>query len=212
MKTALFAAILTASVVSGAVAQGTATITANPNTFSLAPGDTFNVTFTLQSGPAVVSGFDLFLESNSANVDNNFSITVRTLAHSGTDADLPSYPDAISTSTSDHSGFAQNQHDQGAFFDSDQNVPTDLVTLTLQVGANTPSGSYTFSTTSSNTGVENKATLVFGGPSTSDDLNQFSVTPTSFTVTVVPEPSVWLLISVGAAASFAAMRRHRRQS
>ncbi|HEY4283681.1 MAG TPA: hypothetical protein VGM62_11515, partial [Chthoniobacterales bacterium] len=140
MKTKLLAVLLTGCFTHALLAQGTATITATPNSFNLSPGGTFNVTFSLQSGPAVVSGFDLFLESNSANVNNNFSLTARTPAHPGTNAGSPSYPDVISTTGSDHAGFAQNGHDQGVFFDTDQNVPTDLLTLTLQVGAGTPTG------------------------------------------------------------------------
>ena len=213
MKTKLAAVILAlGAFATGAFAQAqTATILATPDNFIVNPGGTFNVTFSLQSGPAVVSGFDLFLESNSANVDNNFSITMRSLAHPGTDAGTPSFPDTISTSTSDHAGYAQNLHDQGAFFSTDQNVPTDLVTLTLQAGNLTPGGTYTFFTTSSDTATENKATLVFGGPSSTDDFNQFSVTPASFTVTVVPEPATWSLVSLGALASFGLTLRRRRK-
>jgi PEP-CTERM motif len=210
MNTKFLAILVALSCAAQAASAQTATLTATPSTFNVLPGGNFNVTFSLTGGPVVVSGFDLFLESNSANVNNNFSIASRTLAHPGTNAGIPTYPDAISTSTSDHAGFAQNLNDQGAFFSADANAPTDLLTLNMQVGNLTPGGTYTFFTTSSNTNTEPKATLVFGGPNTGDDLNQFSVTPVSFTVTVVPEPATWSLLAMGGLGSLGMVLRRKR--
>lgn len=212
MKTKILVLLLATGLLARAAFAANATVTVDNNTFNVMPGDTFSITFSVTGGPVVVKGFDLFLESNSANVDNNFSITQRVLGHPGTDADAPTYPDVISTSTSDHSGFAQNTHDQGASFSADQNVPTDLLTLTLLVGNATPGGSYTFMTTSSNTVAEPKATLVFGGPSSADDLNRFDVPVVSFTVNVVPEPATWSLLALGGLGSVGlVMLRSRRR-
>jgi hypothetical protein len=142
-----------------------------------------------------VSGFDLFLESNSANVNNAFSITGNSPTFPGTPASIQTFPDFINTTNSDHAGFAQNDNDQGYNFAADHNVPTNLETLTLTVGGSTPLGSYTFFTTSSSL-PENNQTLIFAGAD--ESFNQYSVTQASFTVTVVPEPSTWL---AGAAAA-----------
>jgi hypothetical protein len=206
-KTLLLTICAVGLVVGEAFAQVTMTATTSPNVTALSTGDTFTVTFSLQNPPNFVSGFDLFLESNSANVNNGFEIISRTVG-AGTDAGLPTYPDVISTSTSDHLGFAQNANDQGRFFSTDQAGASSLETLTLQVLTST-AGSYTFSTTSSSL-PENKQTLVFGGPTTADDLNQFSVTPGDFTVTVVPEPSTWLA-GIGAVGviGYTMLRRRR---
>ena len=193
-------------------AQNTATIVAMPSQFTLMSGNVFDVTYTLTGGPTVVSAFDLFLESSSLNANNNFSITSRVLGAPGTNAGTPTFPDLLSTSTSDHAGFAQNRSDQGAFFNADQNAPAVLVTLTLQVDANTPNGNYTFSTTSSDTNTEPKATLVFGGPNTGDDFNQFSVAPASFTINVVPEPAAWALVVVGVTMLAGSGRMRRRRA
>ncbi len=207
MNTKFLAILAALTCAAEAAFAQTATITATPNAFTLNPGQTFNVTFALQSGPTSVSGFDLFLESNSANVNNNFSITSETLAHPGTAAGVPTYPDVISTTTSDHAGFAQNANDQGANFNADAAVPTNLTMLTLQVGSLTPGGTYTFFTTGS-AGPEDKQTLIFGGAN--DNFTQYSVTPTSFTVTVVPEPATWSLILTGGVGAAGLMLRRKR--
>ena len=208
-----------AMMVSSALAQnGTAVVDFTQSATSVNSGQTFTVTFQLQSGVnptlAVVSSFDLFLESNSANVDNNFSIVLPvTYPAAGTQSGNPSYPDTISSSTSDHSGYAQNQYSQGYSFTNDLAVsnPTNLVTLTIQVGANTPIGSYTFFNTSSS---DTKATLIGGGPDASNDLNQYDVNQASFTIDVigatVPEPSTWLA-GVGASGviGYTVLRRRK---
>jgi len=92
-----------AMIVSSALAQnGTAVVDFTQSATSVNSGQTFTVTFQLQSGVnptlAAVSSFDLFLESNSANVDNNFSIVLPvTYPAAGTQSGNPSYPDTISS-------------------------------------------------------------------------------------------------------------------
>lgn len=215
MKKLLLALLVTGLVASSAFSQGTAVVAwTNQSATIVNPGQSFNITFSLQSGInpnlLVVSGFDLFIESNNANVDGNFSITARSLVSTGTNADTPTYPDTLTTAGSSESGFAENQHDQGVFFDTDQNVPTDLLTLTILVGANAPAGTYTFVNSNSTNG--GKETLIFGGASTADDLNQYSVNQASFQISVVPEPATWSLLGLGGVGALGMTMLRRRRA
>ena len=189
-------------------------ITASPDSQTVSPSGTFNVSLTVTvpagSGPSDLAGFDLFLVTAAAN-SGNFSIT----AASPTGPFNSSGPDDSSgdpLATPAANGFVQNGIDQGFNdFGTAQSVPVTnlgLETLTLSVAANTPADTYRFQTSTTPTAAPGD----FSDVTDSNGTAYEATSAGTFSITVVPEPSSGALLLLGAAGAgvAAGVRRWRR--
>lgn len=200
-----------------ALAQVTFTASPSTQTVNLSSTNLFNVTFTLTvtgGNPPSINGFDLFVETNTANNPNAnsfFSITGATnlLPGSVVPSDTPTYPDTITTVGSDHTGFAQNAHSQG--FSSDTNTsttnPVPLETLSFSIAPNTPNGTYFFRT-SNIASSTNKYSLVTDASFTAHPVNNDA----TFSISVVPEPTTWALLCLAGVGAFVVKRLQTRRN
>lgn len=206
LKRTLLSTIAAFILAQAASAQITLTATPSTQTVDLSSSNLFNVTISISGAPADMVGFDLWLETIAAN-SGYFSIAGASPS-SGSPFDFPTgpgnYPDEINTSNSSHSGFAQNSGSQGFGSSSPQTYNGDLVTLTLAVNPGTPTGTtYNFNTTEQATSGNNRGSSVSTTTTT-----HYVDNPATFSVTVIPEPSTWALIGVGA-LGFVALNRFR---
>lgn len=179
---------------------------------SLAPGATFNVQIQLSiagTTPNNVQGFELLLETTAAN-SGFFSITGATAGSPGVPTAFPTYPDALTTGKSNHSGFAQNQFSQGFSFNSVVGTAPFsnvlLETLSISIAPNTPAGTYTFFTTNFSGSGNRASTISNSSGDTFGDAANEPITQGSFSVTVVPEPATWAFMALGGIGALAANR------
>jgi hypothetical protein len=216
-KTLLILVAAAALLVPPLQAQITFTASPSAQTIDLSSTNVFNVTFTLTvgaGGPAMVNGFDLFVETNTTNNPNGngfFSITGATALLPGSDlpSGTPSYPDTISTAGSDHADFAQNVHSQGFTSDTDTSTanPVPLETLSFSIDPSTPAGTYFFRTTNDATSTD-KFSLISDANNNAHPVDNDA----TFSITVVPEPATWSLVVLGGVGcvGLGLIRRKRR--
>lgn len=168
------------------------------------PTDTFSLQITLfltsPPAPANVEGLSYWFET-SAVASGYFSITAQTLEtsdglspFSSGSAILADFPQPLTTGTSNHTGFAQNEQDLGAVGDPQSSAfgPYPIATLTWSITGAAP-GTYIIQTTST-------ATSGFKGSVINDDAatpNTYPIDVATYTITVVPEPATWSLIALG---------------
>ncbi len=178
-------------------------LTANPLGQTIDTGTTnlfqVEIRLTITGGnPPNVQGFDLLLETLGAN-SGFFSITGQTPGAPGTPSSVASYPDALTTGSSNRAGFAQNQFSQGHAFTNAQSNPTNilLTTLSLSINPGTPNGTYEFFSTSNGTSGNRGSSI-----NSSSGTTFFVNNPAQFSITVVPEPATWSMIALGGLAAF----------
>lgn len=211
-KTLLFlvaASLLVAARNSRAAGQSI-TINATPSSQTVNIGSTFTISLSLTVATAVpssVTAYDLYLATAAANA-GYFRITAATPTGPFTAAG-PTNPTGDPLSTAAASGFVRNNIDQG-FSGTAQTTPfTNLAleTLTLSVGVNVPTGTYTFSTTTSaNSG--GFYSRVSDGSGNTYEPN----TPGTFSINIVPEPSTWALGLLGGTVGMLALHRRARRT
>ena len=205
--------LLIASLILGLLIQSSPasiTFNASPSAQSVAAGGTFNVSLTLTvtgavGDPANVTAFDLYLVT--AAINSGFFRITSAVGNGAFTALGPTEPgggDPLSTAAA--GGFVRNGVDQGFSATSAQTTPLTnalLETLTLSVAAGVAPGVYTFSTsTSANAGAffsdvsDSNGMIYQGGPAT-------------FQITVVPEPSTWAFLGLGALGCLSVVLRRR---
>lgn len=181
-------------------------------------GNSFNVQIQLSitgATPMNVQGFDLILETAAAN-SGFFSLTNASGAAPGVATSIRTYPDAITTGNSNHSGFAQNNFSQGFSFDTVlatapfSNVT--LETLTILVAPGTPAGTYTFFTTDFAGSANRSSKISDSNGMTYGDAANEPITQGSFSITVVPEPTTWAFMSLGGLGLLAINRLRAKRS
>ena len=151
-----------------------------------------------------VNGFSLWFETSAAN-NSFFTITNRTLGTTFPDPQgSPSFPEAIVK--------GGNTTDLGATLAANQTVPSNtsyfLETVTIQIAANTPAGTYTIFTTTNSSNTDHSKTTVVGD----GNFARHEPASAAYTITVVPEPATLSLLGLSGLGSLGLtmLRRHRR--
>jgi hypothetical protein len=190
--------------------------TANAGTY--APGSTFTFDIMLSvtsQPPANVAGFSLWFETAAAN-SGLFTISALP-SHTGSPfsqvtGDSGDFPAALTTANSTHAGFAQNAAvtDLGATSGTNQVVPgtyfLETISFTIS-GAITP-GTYTLMNTSASTGQPlGKRSVINDG-----SFNTFDIGSSTYTITIVPEPSTLALCVAGGMSILVAWQRRKSRS
>jgi hypothetical protein len=151
-----------------------------------------------------VNSISYWFETSAVN-NGFFTITNRNLSGSPfTDPQSTSFPQAIVK--------GGNANDLGATTPTNTSVPTDanyfVATITLQIAANTPAGTYTISTTDFNSNTDHSKTSTVGDT----NFQRHDIAATTYTITVVPEPATMSLLALSGLGSFGlnVLRRRRR--
>lgn len=182
------------------------------NIGTYAPGSqiVFDITLsvTAMNGPADVQGLSYWFETSAAN-QTYFTIVSRSFTRSSPPGETSPFDDDIQDPTGDAIVPGGNEHDIGGTAPNGMAQPTDadyfVATLTIQINASTPNGSYTIQTTTLATN---------GGPKTSgagdSNFDRTDIPAATYTINVVPEPSASALVALAAAAAGLWVYRRRR--
>jgi hypothetical protein len=177
--------------------------TANAGTYT--PGSTFTFDITLHvtgGSPSDVIGLSYWFETSAVN-NGLFTIVSR---------DLSASP--FSDDNQDPSGDAivagGNAHDLGGSANDGQGTNQDyfVATVTFSINPNAAPGTYTFQTTTdqSNNGPKTSAVVENG------TFQDFNLPIATYTVTIVPEPSTWAMVTLGFLLLIAVMAHRRRRA
>lgn len=223
--TLLLLSLALASLTYQASAQ---TITvSSPDSPTVSPGQVFNVTIQLSVSsalPTSVSALNLLLATPSTGANSGVGhFTVKFGSGSATfptsNGNGTTVSDFNTAGTGGNAGFnvstltndlgANAGGNAGAGTGPFSNITVDLVQFTVLSG--TPNGTYTFRAALTGTGNERSFINDKGndGPNTGGTYNVNSA-PT-FTITVVPEPSTWAFLTLGAAGCVGMVIARRRR-
>lgn len=217
--------ILTAAIcflAQAALAQITFTATPTSQMVDLTSTNVFTVEIRLSivqdMDPSELAGFDIVFEAlrmqNSIDINNLFSVASSMTPLAGfTQTGFDDDPLTDDMGNSDRADYVQTGNQGYTNGDPADSIDTPfmdllIATYTFEIAAGTANGTYNFTTTQLTTSP-NKFSDVFG-----DDAAVVPVDNTAdFSITIIPEPSTWSLIALGALGAFGISRlRAKRRS
>jgi hypothetical protein len=203
----LMAGLVHANAVLSFDDHGQGGLTASSGSYAAGSSFTFDITLLVANSGTDpvpnVNGLSVWFETAAVN-NTFFTITNETRAGSPfTDPQTPgiTFPQAIVK--------GGNANDLGATGTVQaSNASYFVATLTLQIAANTPAGTYVISTTNINSNTDHSKDSTAGD----SGFMRHDIATASYTITVVPEPATLSLLGLSGLGSLGMTMLRRRRS